>query len=76
MKLHYFDQAVPDKDDLNLEMAIAQGYVPPTCLLGGIVVMSEVTGGRDACAGCAGPRERCYGRPRRKDRSAAGEGRR
>lgn len=65
MKIHYFDQDIADADDLLLQMAKGQGYVPATCLLGGRVVMAEVNCGRDACAGCEGPREKCHGRPRR-----------
>lgn len=67
MKLHYFDQATADANDIRLEMAITQGYVPPTCLLGGVVVMSEVGRGNDPCAGCEGPREKCRGRKRQKE---------
>lgn len=63
MKPHYFDNCTPDPDDLALKMAIAQGYVPPSCVLGGAVVMAEVTAGRDPCATCRGPRHRCEGRP-------------
>lgn len=62
-KLHYFSQDIADFDDWQLGMAKQQGYVPQTCLLGGIVVMSEVNAGRDPCPGCAGPREKCHGRP-------------
>lgn len=65
MKPHYFEQDAPDGDDWYLKMAVQQGYVPPTCLLGGRVVMSETNAGRDACAGCEGPREKCHGRPKR-----------
>ncbi len=64
MKFHYFDQSSPGPD-MRLEMAKMQGYVPSGCLLSGTVVMSEVNAGRDACAGCEGPRERCGGRPKR-----------
>lgn len=63
MKMHYFDQDSADPSDMMLAMAIGQGYVPKTCLLGGIVVMDEVNAGRDPCAGCNGPREKCKGRP-------------
>ncbi len=63
--MHYFDQPTAPESDFMLSMAKGQGYVPQTCLLGGIVVMSEVNGGRDPCAGCNGPRERCKGRPNR-----------
>ena len=66
MKPHYFEQTGADKDDIHLAMAKAQGYVPQTCLLCGIVVMDEVTRGEDACAGCTGPREKCQGRPSKR----------
>ena len=62
MRLHYFDQEKADEDDLMLQMAIQQGYVPTTCLLNGKVVMDEVFKGKDPCAGCNGPREKCRGR--------------
>jgi hypothetical protein len=62
MKPHYFDQTAADADDMRLSMSIQQGYVPRTCLLGGQIVWSEVQAGRDPCAGCEGPRERCHGR--------------
>lgn len=62
MKLHYFAQDAADADDFALKMAKGQGYIPAACLLGGAVVMSEVGAGRDPCAGCAGPREKCGGR--------------
>lgn len=64
MKPHYFDQDAADINDMQLGMAKMQVYVPQTCLLGGAVVMSEVAAGRDPCAGCSGPREKCHGRPR------------
>jgi hypothetical protein len=66
MKPHYFEQASADTDDIQLAMAKRQGYVPKTCLLGGVVVMAEVFAGRDACAGCAAPRIKCAGRPKRE----------
>lgn len=65
MKPHYFDQESADADDLLLDMAKRQGYVPVTCLLGGPIVMGEVNVGRDPCAGCNGPRVKCHGRPKR-----------
>lgn len=68
MKPHYFEQAEADVDDIQLDMAKGQGYVPKTCLLNGIVVMSELGEGRDPCAGCTGPRERCHGRLERLER--------
>lgn len=63
MKPHYFEQTEADADDFMLSMAKQQGYVPRTCLLGGAVVMGETNAGRDACAGCHGPRDKCKGRP-------------
>lgn len=63
MKINYFDQDEADKDDHLLGMAKMQGYVPKTCLLGGMVVMSEVRRGESPCAGCNGPREKCRGKP-------------
>jgi len=62
MKLHYFDQLEADTNDINLAMAIGQGYVPRTCLLGGMIVISEINEGRDPCVGCEGPRDKCKGR--------------
>jgi hypothetical protein len=62
MKPHYFEQPAADKDDMFLEMAKAQGYVPKTCLLGGIVVMDEINNHRNPCHGCEGPRDKCKGR--------------
>ena len=64
MKPHYFEQAEADKDDMLLGMAKMQGYIPQTCLLGGMVVMSEINASRDPCAGCNAPREKCHGRPK------------
>ena len=65
MQPHYFHQAEADADDMQLGMAKRQGYVPCGCLLGGVVVMSEVEQGRNPCWGCEGPRERCGGKPKR-----------
>jgi len=62
MKPHYFEQDEVDKDDMALGMAKMQGYVPQTCLLGGMVVMGLVNKRKDPCKGCHGPREKCYGR--------------
>jgi hypothetical protein len=64
MKPHYFEQDQADADDMMLGMAKMQGYVPQTCLLGGMVVMAETQAGKDACAGCNGPRHKCHGRPK------------
>lgn len=71
-RLHYFDL---DKApwDMELEMAKHQGYVPQTCLLGGATVMAEVAAGRDPCAGCNGPREKCHGRPKAADSKEPGQ---
>jgi len=63
MKPHYFHEDKVDDDDVCLQMAIGQGYVPKTCLLGGFVVMGLVNKGEDVCKGCNGPREKCHGRP-------------
>lgn len=62
MKIHYFSQATADADDHTLGMAKMQGYVPDTCLLGGVLVMSLVTDGKSPCDGCGGPREVCKGK--------------
>lgn len=64
-RAHYFDLLTASPLDIQLKMAIGQGYVPATCLIGGSVAMSEVTAGRDPCSGCDGPRDRCRGRPKR-----------
>jgi hypothetical protein len=64
MKPHYFQDEKPDKNDLRLLMAKQQGYVPAGCLLGGFVVVCEISRGKDPCAGCNGPRARCGGRER------------
>lgn len=66
MKVHYFNQEIADQDDFNLKLAIEQGYVPSTCLLGGIVIMDEIGLGNDPCSGCNGPRLICQGRPMTK----------
>lgn len=64
-KPHYFNQDAPDQDDIQLKMATGQGYVPPTCLLGGPVVMGLVNRGDVPCQGCEGPRDKCKGRPKK-----------
>ena len=61
MTLHYFEGGKADDKDIQLKMAIAQGYVPVGCLLGGIVVMDEINKGRNPCWGCNGPRDKCLG---------------
>lgn len=63
IKLHYFDQDEADPADFLLRAAKDQGYVPQTCLLGGLTVMSEMNGHRDPCAGCHCNRSKCQGRP-------------
>lgn len=65
MKPHYFDDPTGAAADIWLSMAKGQGYVPKGCLLGGQVVMGETNAGRDACAGCNGPRDKCGRRPKR-----------
>ena len=65
MKSRYFREGKPDKDDIHLEMAKGQGYVPKTCLLGGQLVMALVNSGENPCTGCNCPREKCHGRPKR-----------
>jgi len=63
MKPHYFGQDTADEDDIELKMAKGQGYVPKTCLLGGMLVMGiirETT--KSPCDGCEGPRAKCLGR--------------
>ncbi len=62
MKIHYFEQQEADFNDLQLMMAKGQGYVPQTCLLGGLTVFCEIAEGRDPCKGCEGPRDKCKGR--------------
>lgn len=64
MKPHYFEQDKPDEDDMQLRMAIGQGYVPKGCLLGGPLVMEIITKSGNPCTGCEGPREKCLGRPK------------
>jgi len=66
MKPHYFAQESADADDIMLMMAKDQGYVPPGCLLGGMVAMDELKKGKSPCWGCNGPREKCSGGPKRE----------
>jgi hypothetical protein len=66
MNLHYFDKIEAPKEDILLQMAIQQGYIPKTCLLSGMIVMAEINSMKDPCAGCNGPREKCHGRPKIK----------
>lgn len=62
MKTHYFNQDQADSDDHMLNMSKMQGYVPKTCLLGGLSVMSLVKDGKDPCKGCECDRNKCKGR--------------
>ena len=64
MKTHYFQQEEPDDNDIFLQMATGQGYVPKLCLLGGQTVMGLVNSGKDPCKGCECPRNKCGGRPK------------
>jgi hypothetical protein len=73
LKPHYFQQDTADADDMMLGMAKMQGYVLQRCLLGGVVVMSEVNEGRNPCWGCEGPREKCGGKPKRESAEAPKE---
>ena len=66
MKPHYFQQEVPDDDDIFLNMAKGQGYVPQSCLLGGQTVMGIVNKGDDPCKGCECSRDKCGGRPNKE----------
>lgn len=66
MKPHYFEQDKADEDDIQLKMAKGQGYVPKTCLLGGLIAMDEVMKGNNPCWGCEGPREKCLGKPKKE----------
>uniref|UniRef100_A0A6M3LVN1 Uncharacterized protein n=1 Tax=viral metagenome TaxID=1070528 RepID=A0A6M3LVN1_9ZZZZ len=63
MKPHYFEQTKADEDDFMLEMAKQQGYVPKSCLLGGMVVMALTREGKSPCSGCNCDRKKCEGRP-------------
>lgn len=62
MKAHYFDQDKPDDDDIALQLAKQQGYVPPDCLLNGHHVMALINGQKDPCRGCNCDRDKCKGR--------------
>jgi hypothetical protein len=72
MKPHYFQQDHSDADDHVLNMVKLQGYVPKTCLLGGLVAMAEVAKGDNPCWGCGGPREKCKGKPRQERQVSRG----
>jgi len=62
MKPHYFEQESPDRDDIFLDMAKHQGYIPSKCLLGGQIVMGLINSGDDPCRGCECDRMKCGGR--------------
>lgn len=66
-KPHYFDSPDAAGSDTLLKLAISQGYVPKKCLLGGIVVMSEINKGNDPCGGCECNRGKCGGRDHIKE---------
>lgn len=54
-----------DERDIMREMCAQQGWVPPTCLLPGMVVFGLMQRNEDPCAGCNHDRIRCKGRPRK-----------
>lgn len=64
MTPHYFDKIAAPQTDVLLGMAKMQGYVPQTCLLGGAIVMADVSEGLNPCWGCEGPRDKCGGKPK------------
>lgn len=66
MKTHYFEEETTPNDDHLLAMAKQQGYVPPSCLLGGETVMGLVNSGFDPCNGCSCERYKCGGRVHNK----------
>ena len=55
------------KGIIGKNMMIEQGYVPSTCTLpvelAGPLIWSEISAGRDPCAGCRHDRSVCGGRP-------------
>lgn len=64
MKIQYFNQEQSDEDDMLLNAAKMQGYVPTTCLIGGATVMMEINNGSNPCHYCEGPRDKCQGSPK------------
>ena len=64
---HYFEFKEADPRDKELKAAIKTGVVPEGCLLNGSLVMGVHYEGIDPCSQCAGPRERCGGRPMHKE---------
>jgi hypothetical protein len=71
MKLNYFNDPQADDDDMALNIAKTQGYVPQTCLQGGTFVMSIINSGisKDPCKGCECDRLKCNGRPKEEIKS-------
>lgn len=67
MKVQYFTQQRADADDELLLTFTEKGVVPETCLLGGQMILSILQAGpeHDPCEWCAGPRDRCGGRPQK-----------
>lgn len=51
--------------DLLREACVAQGYVPSTCTLPGVIVFHCVKTGQDPCHGCNMDRAECKGREKR-----------
>ena len=49
-------------EDITLQIAIGQGYVPKTCLIAGGIVMGLINKGKDPCEGCYSDRSKCGGR--------------
>ena len=54
-------------NDMFLEMAIQQGYVPKDCMLTGQIVMGLVNKGEDPCKGCNQDRSVCGGRSKGRE---------
>lgn len=63
MKSHYFRQADADADDTTLQSYKNMGFVPKTCLLGGLYVELSYREGKVPCGRCPGPRRKCFGAP-------------
>lgn len=59
-----FETGKPQKD-IQLQMAIQQGYVPLKCSLDGRLVMALINSGENPCDGCNNDRNICGGRPRK-----------
>ena len=49
-------------EDIALDMAKDQGYVPKGCYLKGEVITILILQGKDPCAGCNLNRKKCGGR--------------